>query len=96
MGGTLCFNGASSTPWLAGNGSVKVVVDRIPEQAQLSAPQVMFNQTVNVSGGAVTVPLTFQSSHDACAIYLTPTTTSSASPPVSVSPPVSSSPVPAG
>ena len=38
------FNGASSASWLAGNGSVKVVVDRIPEQAQLSSPQVVYNQ----------------------------------------------------
>jgi hypothetical protein len=72
---TVTFDGASSTSWLTGNGSVKVVVDRIPEQAQLSAPQVVFSQAVNVSGGAVTVPLTFQASHDAFAIYLTPTTT---------------------
>jgi hypothetical protein len=31
-----------------------------------------FNQTVSASGGSVTVPLTFQASHDAFAIYLTP------------------------
>jgi hypothetical protein len=91
---TVTFNGASSAPWLAGNGSVKVVVDRIPEQAQLTSPQVVLNQTMTVSGGAVSVPLTFQSSHDAFAIYLTPTTSTPppSSPPVS-SPPVSSPPV---
>jgi hypothetical protein len=73
---TVTFNGASATPWLVGHGSVKVVVDRIPEQAQLTSPQVVFDQTVTVTGGAITVPLTFQSAHDAFAIYLTPTTTS--------------------
>jgi hypothetical protein len=94
---TVTFNGASSAPWLAGNGSVKVVVDRIPEQAPLASPQVVFSQPVDVSGGSVTVPLTFQASHDAFAIYLTPTTTPPSSPPVSSapvsSPPVSSPPV---
>ena len=95
---TVTFNGASSasTSWLAGNGSVKVVVDRIPEQAQLSSPQVVLDQTVNVSGGAVTVPLTFQSSHDAFAIYLTPTTTSTSSPSPSSPSPSASSSVPGG
>jgi Cellulose binding domain len=92
---SVTFNGASSVPWLAGNGSVKVVVDRIPEQAQLASPQVVFSQTVNVSGGAVSVPLTFQSSHDAFAVYLTPTTTTTTpvtTPPVTTSP-VTTSPV---
>jgi hypothetical protein len=90
------FNGASSASWLAGNGSVKVVVDRIPDQAQLSSPQVVFDQTVNVSGGSVTVPLTFQSSHDAFAVYLTPTVTTppSSPPPSSPSSPPPSSPPP--
>jgi hypothetical protein len=94
---TITFTGASSVPWLAGNGSVKVVVDRIPDQAQLSSPQVVLNQTVTVSGGAVTVPVTFQGAHDAFAVYLTPTTTTppSSPPPSSPSsppPPSSSSP----
>src|SRR5947207_492643 len=70
---SVAFTGLSSVPWLAGNGSVNVVVQRIPDQAPLSAPQVVSNQTVNVSGGSVTVPFTFQASHDAFAIYLTPT-----------------------
>jgi hypothetical protein len=78
---TITFTGASSVPWLAGNGSVKVVVDRIPDQAQLSSPQVVLNQTVTVSGGAVTVPVTFQGAHDAFAVYLTPTTTTPPSSP---------------
>ncbi|HEX5205063.1 MAG TPA: ricin-type beta-trefoil lectin domain protein [Actinoplanes sp.] len=73
---TVTFNGVSANSWLAGNGSVNVVVDRIPDQANLAAPQVVLNQTMTVSGGAVTVPLTFQASHDAFAIYLTPGTSS--------------------
>jgi hypothetical protein len=71
---TVTFNGVSSNSWLAGNGSVNVVVDRIPDQATLNAPQVVLNQTMTVSGGAITVPLTFQASHDAFAVYLTPST----------------------
>ncbi|WP_426502647.1 RICIN domain-containing protein [Dactylosporangium sp. McL0621] len=69
---TVTFNGVSSNSWLAGNGSVHVVVDRIPDQATLSAPQVVLDQTMTVSGGAINVPFTFQASHDAFAIYVTP------------------------
>ena len=89
---TITFNGASSASWLAGNGSVKVVVDRIPDQAQLGSPQVVYSQNVNVSGGAITVPVTFQATHDAFAIYLTPTTTTSPSPSPSSPSPSSASP----
>jgi hypothetical protein len=60
---TVTFNGVSANSWLAGTGSVNVVVDRIPDQATLSTPQVVLNQTMTVSGGAITVPLTFQASH---------------------------------
>jgi len=69
---TVTFNGVSANTWLAGNGAVNVVVDRIPDQATLGSPQVVLNQTMTVSGGSVTVPLTFQASHDAFAVYLTP------------------------
>ncbi|HKS99317.1 MAG TPA: RICIN domain-containing protein [Rugosimonospora sp.] len=69
---TVTFNGLSSLSWLAGNGSVNVVVDRIPDQAPLGSPQVVLNQAMTVSGGSVSVPLTFQAAHDAFAIYLTP------------------------
>jgi hypothetical protein len=67
------FTGLAAEPWLAGNGTVNVVVHRIPDQAPLSSPQVVFSQNLNASGGSVTVPLTFQASHDAFAIYVTPT-----------------------
>ena len=66
------FSGFSSVPWLASNGSVNVTVDRIPDQSPLGAPQVVFNQSLSVSGGSVTVPFTFQASHDAFAVYVTP------------------------
>jgi Ricin-type beta-trefoil lectin domain len=80
---TVTFNGLSSvSSWLASNGSVNVVVDRIPDQYPLNSPQVVLNQNMSVSGGSITVPLTFQASHDAFAIYLTPGNGSvSASPP---------------
>jgi hypothetical protein len=70
------FSGLSSVPWLASNGSVNVTVDRIPDQYPLSSPQVVYNQNVSTSGGSITVPFTFQASHDAFAIYLTPATSS--------------------
>jgi hypothetical protein len=69
---TVTFSGFSSVPWLASNGSVNVTVDRIPDQSPLGAPQVVFNQNLSVSGGSVTVPFTFQASHDAFAVYVTP------------------------
>ena len=59
-------------PWLASNGSVNVVVDRIPDQSPLSSPQVVLNQNLSTSGGSITCPVTFQAAHDAFAIYLTP------------------------
>ena len=70
---SVTFDGVSTQAWLDGtNSSVNVTVERIPDQAPLSSPQVVFNQPVNTSSGSITVPLTFQASHDAFAIYLTP------------------------
>ncbi len=71
-GATVTFSGLSAVPWLASNGTVNVVVDRIPDQYPLSSPQVVLNQNMSTSGGSLTVPLTFQASHDAFAVYLTP------------------------
>jgi hypothetical protein len=73
---SVTYSGLASVPWLASNGSVNVTVKRIPDQYPLSAPQVVENQNVSVSSGSITVPLTFQSAHDAFAIYLTPATSS--------------------
>jgi hypothetical protein len=69
---SVTFNGLSSVPWLANNGSVNVTVYRIPDQSSLSSRQVVYSQNVSTSGGSVTVPVTFQASHDAFGIYLTP------------------------
>ena len=69
---SVTFTGLSAVPWLSGNGAVNVTVDRIPDQAPLSAPQVVLNQNMSTAGGSITVPFTFQSSHDAFAIYLAP------------------------
>ncbi len=66
------FSGLGSVSWLAGNGSVNVTVDRIPDQYPLSSPQVVLSQTMSVAGGSITVPVNFQATHDAFAIYLTP------------------------
>jgi hypothetical protein len=59
-------------PSLVNNGSVHVQVQRIPDQSPLSAPQIVLNQDMSTSSGSITVPVTFQTSHDAFAIYLTP------------------------
>ena len=69
---SVTFDGLASVPWLANNGSVNVTVERIPDQAPLSAPQVVYNQNVSTSSGSLTVPVTFQAAHDAFAIYVTP------------------------
>ena len=49
-------------------------MDRIPDQYPLGAPQVVLSQNMSTSSGSLTVPLTFQASHDAFGIYLTPAT----------------------
>jgi hypothetical protein len=69
---SVTYSGLGSVPWLASNGSVNVVVDRIPDQYPLSSPQVVYDQNVSTSSGSITVPVTFQAAHDAFAIYLTP------------------------
>jgi hypothetical protein len=71
---SVTFTGLSSVPWLASNGAVNVTVDRIPDQSPLGSPQVVFSQNMSTSSGSLTVPFTFQASHDAFAIYLTPGT----------------------
>jgi hypothetical protein len=73
---SVTFNGLSSLPWLTNAGSVHVTVHRIPDQAPLGAPQTVYDQNVSASGGSITVPLTFQSAHDAFSVYLTPASSS--------------------
>ena len=69
---SVTFTGLSSVPWLANNGSVNVVVQRIPDQAPLASPQVVLNQNLSTASGSITVPFTIPATHDAFAIYLTP------------------------
>jgi hypothetical protein len=69
---SVTFSGLSSVPWLANNGNVDVTVDRIPDSSPLNSPQVISSQIESTSSGSITVPITFQSSHDAFAVYLTP------------------------
>ncbi|MFF7073287.1 RICIN domain-containing protein [Streptomyces pseudovenezuelae] len=69
---SVTFNGLSSVPWLTNAGSVHVTVHRIPDQAPLGAPLTVYDQNLSASGGSITVPLTFQATHDAFAVYLTP------------------------
>jgi hypothetical protein len=69
---SVAFTGLSSVSWLASSGSVHVTVYRIPDSSPLNSPLVALSENVSTSGGSITVPLTFQSSHDAFAIYVTP------------------------
>ncbi|WP_081883622.1 RICIN domain-containing protein, partial [Glycomyces tenuis] len=69
---TVVFDGLSSTPWLVVDGTVHVTVQRMPEQAPLNAPQVVFEQDVDASSGSISVPVNFQQPNDAYAVYLTP------------------------
>jgi len=85
--GSVTFRGLSSVPWLTGLDNVKVVVNRIPDQASLAQPQTVLSQTMSIAGGSITVPFTTQASHDAFAIYLTPGSgTATTSPSASASP----------
>jgi hypothetical protein len=69
---SVTFSGLSSVPWLANNGNVNVTVYRIPDQSPLNSPLVVSSQIESTSSGSITVPITFASSHDAFAVYLTP------------------------
>jgi hypothetical protein len=69
---SVTFSGLSSVPWLANSGSVHVTAYRIPDTSPLNSPQVALSENVSTSSGSISVPLTFQASHDAFAIYLTP------------------------
>ena len=69
---SVTFSGLSSVPWLANNGNVNVTVYRIPDQSPLNSPLVVSSEIESTSSGSITVPITFESSHDAFAIYLTP------------------------
>jgi hypothetical protein len=59
--------------WLNSTGSVNVLVERMPStNAYVSAPTVVSNSRVTVSGGAITVSLNWTSAKDAYAVTLTP------------------------
>ncbi|GAA4574987.1 hypothetical protein [Planotetraspora kaengkrachanensis] len=69
---TVAVSGLSSAPWLVVNGTVRVKVERIPHQSPLSAPFVVSEGDVAVTGDAVAVPVTHASGTDAYTITLTP------------------------
>jgi len=69
---SVTFSGLSSVPWLANAGNVQVTVYRIPDSSPLNSPLVVTSETESTSSGSITVPVTFESSHDAFAVYLTP------------------------
>ena len=52
---------------------MNVTVQRIPDPGSADTRRrPSYSQRVSASGGSITVPFTFQASHDAFAIYLTP------------------------
>ncbi|GII30037.1 hypothetical protein [Planotetraspora mira] len=69
---TVAVNGLSAAPWLVVNGTVRVKVERIPNQSPLSAPLTVSEGNVAVTGGAISVPVTHASGTDAYTITLTP------------------------
>jgi hypothetical protein len=69
---SVTFAGLSSVSWLENAGNVDVTVYRIPDQSPLNSPLVVDSQIVSASSGSITVPVTFEASHDAFAVYLTP------------------------
>jgi hypothetical protein len=69
---SVAFSGLSSVPWLANDGNVQVTVYRIPDSSPLNSPLVVTSEIESTSSGSITVPVTFDSSHDAFAVYLTP------------------------
>jgi Ricin-type beta-trefoil lectin domain len=71
---SVAFSGLSSVGWLANDGNVQVTVYRIPDtgSSALNSPLEVTSETESTSSGTITVPLTFESSHDAFAVYLTP------------------------
>jgi hypothetical protein len=59
--------------WLPTNGSVNVLVERMPStNAYVSAPTVVSNSRATVSGGAITVSVNWTNAKDAYAVTLTP------------------------
>ena len=69
---SVTFSGLSSVSWLPNAGNVHVTVYRIPDSSPLNSPTAVTSEIVSASSGSISVPLTFQASHDAFAIYLTP------------------------
>ena len=59
--------------WLPTNGSVNVLVERMPStNAYVSAPTVVSNSRATVSGNAITVSISWTNAKDAYAVTLTP------------------------
>jgi hypothetical protein len=59
--------------WLQTNGSVNVLVERLPStNAFVSAPTVVANSRMTVSGNSLLVPINWTNSRDAYTITLTP------------------------
>jgi hypothetical protein len=68
---TVTYNNIPS--WLISNGSVNVLVERMPStNAYVSAPTTVSNGAVTVSGNSITVTINWTNALDAYALTLTP------------------------
>ncbi len=70
---SVTFNGLNTANYVVKGGKVHATVYRIPDQGALYATPIVFNQDVTVNDGSISVPFTFQASHDAFAVYLSQT-----------------------
>jgi hypothetical protein len=78
---TVQVNGFSSVPWIESGGNVNVTLQRIPDQADLSAPSTVTEESVPVVNGSISLPVTFQAANDAFFLTLSPTNTGGLQPP---------------
>jgi hypothetical protein len=78
---TVQVNGFASVPWIESGGNVNVTLQRIPDQADLSAPSTVTEESVPVVNGSISLPVTFQAANDAFFLTLSPTNTGGLQPP---------------
>jgi len=83
---TVQYNNIPS--WLTNNGSVNVLIERMPStNAYVSAPPVVSSSSMNVSNNSLTVSINWSNALDAYAITLTPGSGGSTPTPTPTPPP---------
>lgn len=69
---TVNVQNLSAASWLLGNGKVHAKIQRIPDQAPLTAPATVFDADLTPDGNTLHVPVTLTSGTDAYTVTLTP------------------------